>query len=107
MAITLTEAAASHVQNYLANNAGGVALKLAISTSGCSGYMYDLEFIDNIADELEVFESRGVKIAVDKLTLPLVDGTELDYRRDGLNEGFAFDNPNAKNMCGCGESFQV
>ena len=107
MTITITQAAADKVQHFLEQNAGGVALKISIGTSGCSGYMYELDFVDTIGDEDQVFEAHGVKVLVEKKNMPFVDGMSLDYRRDGLNEGFAFDNPNAKNLCGCGESFQV
>lgn len=107
MALTLTEAAADRVKAFLAQDDGGVAVKLEVSTAGCSGYRYNLSFIKAIAQSDVAFESQGVKVVVDAKMLPLIDGTQLDYRRDGLNEGFAFDNPNAKNLCGCGESFQV
>ncbi len=107
MAITLTEKAASHVQNFLARRGKGVGLRVGVRTSGCSGMAYKLEFADAVAPEDVQFESRGVRVVVDPKSLPYVDGTELDYSREGLNEGFKFRNPNVKDECGCGESFNV
>lgn len=107
MAITLTETAAERVQAFLDNRGKGVGLRLGIKTSGCSGMAYVLEFIDEIADEDTVFESQGVKIIVDAKSLIYIDGTELDYGKEGINEGFKFNNPNVKDQCGCGESFTV
>ena len=107
MAITLTEKAASHVSGYLARRGKGVGLRLGVRTTGCSGMAYKLEFADGVnPDDLE-FESHGVKVLVDPKSLPYIDGTELDYTREGLNEGFQFRNPNVKDECGCGESFNV
>ena len=107
MAITLTEKAAKHVSNFLAKRGKGVGVRLGVRTSGCSGMAYRLEFADDVhADDL-VFESRGVKVLVDPKSLPYLDGTELDFAREGLNEGFKFNNPNVKDQCGCGESFNV
>jgi iron-sulfur cluster assembly protein len=107
MAVTLTQAAADHVQAFLAKRGKGVGLRVGVRTSGCSGMAYKLEFADAIAAEDETFESHGVKVLVDQKSLPFVDGTELDYTREGLNEGFKFSNPNVKDQCGCGESFNV
>jgi len=107
MAISLTENAADHVRNFIEKRGGAAGLRLAVKTSGCSGLAYVLEFVDEIEDSDEVFESAGVKIVVDKKSLIYLDGTELDYKRDGLNEGFEFNNPNVKDACGCGESFTV
>jgi len=107
MAVTLTEKAASHVQNYIAKRGKGVALRIGVRTSGCSGFAYKLEFADAVNPEDELFESHGVKVVVDPKSLPFVDGTQLDYTREGLNEGFKFSNPNVKDECGCGESFNV
>jgi iron-sulfur cluster assembly protein len=107
MAITLTEKAASHVQSYLAKRGKGVGLRVGVRTSGCSGMAYKLEFADAIEPSDLQFESRGVRVVVDPKSLPYVDGTELDYTREGLNEGFKFRNPNVKDECGCGESFNV
>ena len=107
MAITLTEKAASHVQSFLAKRGKGVALRVGVRTSGCSGMAYKLEFADAIEPGDLQFESHGVRLVVDPKSLPYVDGTELDYTREGLNEGFKFRNPNVKDECGCGESFNV
>ena len=107
MAITLTEKAAQHVSRYLTRRGKGVGLRLGVKTTGCSGLAYKLEYADDVASEDTVFESRGVKVIVDPKSLPYIDGTELDFAREGLNEGFRFNNPNVKDECGCGESFRV
>ena len=107
MSITLTEKAATHVVNFIAKRGKGVGVRLGVRTSGCSGLAYKLEFADAINPEDLVFESRGVKVLVDPKSLPYLDGTELDFAREGLNEGFKFNNPNVKDQCGCGESFNV
>jgi iron-sulfur cluster assembly protein len=107
MAITLTDAAAERVKAFLDNRGKGIGLRLGIKTSGCSGMAYVLEFIDDLSEGDEVFESHGLKIIVDKKSLLYIDGTELDYGKEGLNEGFKFNNPNVKDQCGCGESFTV
>lgn len=107
MAITLTESAATRVQTFLSNRGKGVGLRLGVRTSGCSGMAYVLEFVDQLEEGDEVFEDKGVKVIVDQKSMLYLDGTELDYTREGLNEGFKFNNPNAKNACGCGESFNV
>jgi iron-sulfur cluster assembly protein len=107
MAITLTEKAASHVQGFIAKRGKGVALRIGVRTSGCSGFAYKLEFADSVNPDDTQFESHGVKVVVDAKSLPFVDGTQLDYAREGLNEGFKFSNPNVKDQCGCGESFNV
>jgi len=107
MAITLTENAASHVQKFLIKRGKGIGLRLGVRTSGCSGMAYKLEFVDEAgADDLQ-FVSAGVTVLVDPQSFPYMDGMELDYTRDGLNEGFKFNNPNVKDQCGCGESFKV
>ena len=105
--ITLTENAAKHVQNFIAKRGKGVGLRIGVRTSGCSGMAYKLEFADEAAGDDIQFESHGVKVLVDPKSLPYIDGMELDYTREGLNEGFKFSNPNVKNQCGCGESFGV
>jgi len=105
--ITLTEKAAQHVQSYLARRGKGVGLRVGVRTSGCSGMAYKLEFADTANPEDMQFESHGVKVLVDPKSLPYLQGTELDYAREGLNEGFKFRNPNVKDECGCGESFNV
>jgi len=107
MAITLTEKAANHVQSFLAKRGKGVGLRVGVRTSGCSGMAYKLEFADGVEANDVQFESHGVRVVVDPESLPYVDGTELDYTREGLNEGFKFNNPNVKDECGCGESFNV
>jgi iron-sulfur cluster assembly protein len=105
--ITLTDKAAQYVSRYLTRRGKGVGLRVGVKTTGCSGLAYKLEYADEIAAEDEVFESNGVKVIVDPKSLPYIDGTELDYAREGLNEGFRFNNPNVKDECGCGESFRV
>ncbi len=105
--ITLTENAARHVQSNLAKRGKGVGLRVGVRTSGCSGMAYKLEFADVVNPEDHQFESHGVKLVVDPKSLPYLTGTELDYAREGLNEGFKFRNPNVKDECGCGESFNV
>jgi len=107
MAITLTERAATRVQNFMKNRGKGVGLRLGVKTSGCSGMAYSLEFADELDEDELTFESFGVTVLVDPKSLPYLDGMELDYAKEGLNEGFKFNNPNVKNTCGCGESFSV
>ena len=105
--ITLTEKAANHVRSTLAKRGKGVGLRVGVRTSGCSGLAYKLEFADAVNPEDQQFESHGVKLFVDSKSLQYIDGTELDYTREGLNEGFKFRNPKVKDECGCGESFNV
>ena len=105
--ISLTERAAEHVRGYLARHDNGIGLRVGVKTTGCSGYQYVIEPAENIADTDQVFESRGVKVVIDNLSLGYLAGTELDYRREGLNEGFRFNNPNVSETCGCGESFSI
>ncbi len=107
MAISLTEVAAQRVRRFLDSRGHGLGVRLAVKTSGCSGLAYVLEFVDDLSDDDQVFEDRGIKIIVDQKSLVYLDGTELDYGKEGLNEGFKFNNPNVKDECGCGESFQV
>jgi len=107
MALTLTEKAAKHVQKSLTNRGKGIGLRLGVKTSGCSGMAYTMEFADGAGEDDQIFESQGIKILVDPKSLAYIDGTELDYVREGLNEGFKFNNPNIKDSCGCGESFSV
>jgi iron-sulfur cluster assembly protein len=107
MGVTLSEQAAKHVANYMTKRGKGIGLRLGVRTSGCSGMAYKLEFADeSLPDDIE-FESHGVKVLIDPKSLPYLEGTELDYTREGLNEGFKFNNPNVKDACGCGESFNV
>ena len=105
--ISLTTSAASHVSNFLAKRGKGIGIRIGVKTSGCSGMAYKLEFADGPDAEDVIFESHGVKVLVDPKSLPYIDGTELDYTKEGLNEGFKFNNPNVKGECGCGESFTV
>jgi len=107
MAITLTEAAAKRVQAFLDKRGKGIGLRLGVKTSGCSGMAYVIEFVDDLDDDDQVFEDHGVKVVIDPKSLIYLDGTEVDFTREGLNEGFKFNNPNAANECGCGESFTV
>ena len=107
MAITLTERAAQRVKVFIANRGSGQGLRLGVKTTGCSGMAYVLEFAEGADEGDQVFESQGVKIFVDAKSLLYIDGTELDFAKEGLNEGFKFNNPNEKDTCGCGESFTV
>jgi iron-sulfur cluster assembly protein len=107
MTVTLTQRAATHVSNFLTKRGKGVGLRLGVRTSGCSGMAYKLEFADAVNPDDVLFESNGVKVIIDPKSLPYLEGTELDFAREGLNEGFKFNNPNVKDECGCGESFNV
>lgn len=107
MSITLTETAAHRVRTFLENRGKGIGLRLGVKTSGCSGLAYVLEFVDVLNEDDHVFEQHGVKVIVDEKSLVYLAGTELDYVKEGLNEGFKYSNPNVKNECGCGESFNV
>lgn len=104
MGVTLTEKAAAHIKNYIEKRGKGVGLRLGVRTSGCSGMAYTLEFADDFNDTDSQFESFGVKVLIDPKSLVYLEGTELDFVREGLNEGFKFNNPNVKSACGCGES---
>ena len=105
--ISITENAATRVQDFLSKRGEGVGVRLGVKTTGCSGLAYTLEFVDDIEDSDQVFDSQGVRIIVDSKSLVYLDGTELDFVKEGLNEGFQFNNPNVKDSCGCGESFTV
>ncbi len=107
MAISLTDAAADRVRTFLANRGKGLGLRLGVKTTGCSGLAYVLEFVDELQEGDEVFEHNDVKVIIDAKSLVYLDGTELDFVKNGLNEGFEFKNPNQKDECGCGESFTV
>jgi iron-sulfur cluster assembly protein len=107
MAITLSPAAAKHVNKYLSKRGRGVGVRLGIKTTGCSGLAYKLEYVDEPAPEDLVFEDQGLKILIDPKSLAYLDGTQLDFVREGLNEGFKFNNPNERDRCGCGESFRI
>jgi len=105
--ISLTENAARHVQSCLQGRGKGEGVRLGVKTSGCSGLAYVLEFVDEADNSDQVFESHGVKIYIDAKSLSFLDGTQMDFVKEGLNEGFKFTNPNQKGECGCGESFTV
>ncbi|HEX6633162.1 MAG TPA: iron-sulfur cluster assembly protein IscA [Usitatibacter sp.] len=107
MAVTLTDRAAEHVRRYIEKRGKGVGVRLGVKTTGCSGLAYKLEFADDVQPEDQEFESNGVRVLIDPKSLAYLDGTELDFVREGLNEGFRFNNPNEKDRCGCGESFNV
>jgi iron-sulfur cluster assembly protein len=107
MAISLTEAAANHVRRSLENRGKGQGVRLGVKTTGCSGLGYVLEYVDELKGSDCVFESHGLKVVVDEDSLDFLDGTELDFVREGINEGFKFNNPNVRGECGCGESFSV
>ena len=107
MAITLTESAAKHVNRYLAKRGKGLGVRLGVKTTGCSGLAYKLEYVDASEPEDVIFEDHGVKVLVDPKSLAYIDGTQLDFVREGLNEGFKFSNPNEHDRCGCGESFRI
>ena len=107
MAVTLTSQAANHISRYLQRRGKGMGLRLGVRTTGCSGMAYKLEYVDEVLDEDIVFEGHGVKLLIDPKSLAYIDGTELDFVREGLNEGFRFNNPNERDRCGCGESFRV
>lgn len=107
MSISLTESAANHVRNYLDNRGKGVGLRLGVRTTGCSGMAYVLEFADEVGEDDVTFNDKDVTVVIDKKSLLYLDGTELDFTREGLNEGFKFNNPNVRDECGCGESFTV
>jgi iron-sulfur cluster assembly protein len=107
MTVTLTEKAARRVQQSISNRGTGIGLRLGVRTAGCSGLAYTMEFADNKNAEDVAFESQGITLLIDPKSLPYLSGTELDFVREGLNEGFKFINPNSKAQCGCGESFTV
>ncbi len=107
MSVTITERAAERVEAFLTNRGKGIGIRLAVRTSGCSGMAYEIEFADEVREEDSVFEGHGVKVIIDPKSLVYLQGTEIDYTKEGLNEGFKFINPNAKAACGCGESFNI
>ena len=107
MAVSLTESAAERVRRHIAQRGRGVGLRLGVKTSGCSGFSYVVDYADDVGSEDLVFDSHGVKVVVDRAQLAAVDGTQIDFVRQGLNETFSFDNPNVRAQCGCGESFSV
>ncbi len=107
MAITITETAAKHVADQIDKRGHGLGVRVGVTTTGCSGMAYVLEYVDEVENDDEVFEHNGVKIFVDPKSLLYIDGTEMDFVTQGVNQGFEFKNPNAKGECGCGESFNV
>jgi len=107
MAISLTESAATRIKNFLSSRGHGVGLRLAVRKTGCSGFAYVINYADDAQPNDLVFEDRGVKVFVDRDSLSLIDGTQVDFVKQGLNEAFRFRNPNVKGECGCGESFSV
>jgi len=107
MAITLTDSAANRVLSYLDARGSGVGLRLGVTQTGCSGYSYVINYADEIADSDVIFEDKGVTVVIDPEALALIDGTEVDFVKNGLNEAFSFRNPNISGECGCGESFNI
>lgn len=107
MAITMTSAATKHIRHALEGRGKGLGIRLGVRTTGCSGMAYVLEFVDEFEAQDQVFDNDGIKVIVDPKSLVYIDGTELDFVREGLNEGFKFNNPNVRGECGCGESFSV
>jgi len=105
MSISLSESAASRIKHFMSEKPGSIGLRLGVKRTGCSGYAYVVNYANSVAATDQVFEDRGVTIVVDQDSLPLIDGTEVDFVRQGLNEAFRFKNPKAKGECGCGESF--
>lgn len=107
MSITLTAQAAEHINKHLEKRGAGLGLRLGVRLTGCSGMAYDVSYVDEVADNDYVFEDQGVRVYVDPRSLPFVDGTQIDFERQGLSALFKFRNPNEKAACGCGESFTV
>ncbi|MGJ8679731.1 iron-sulfur cluster assembly protein IscA [Paraglaciecola sp.] len=107
MGISVSDSAAKRARTFLENRGSGIGLRLGVKTTGCSGLAYVLEFVDEVNDDDQVFENNGVKVIIDGKSLVYLEGTHLDFKKDGLNEGFEFTNPNANGECGCGESFNV
>ncbi|WP_325197892.1 iron-sulfur cluster assembly protein IscA [Kingella oralis] len=105
--ITITENAVKQIRKFLTNRGKGGGIRIGVKTSGCSGMAYTLEFVDEIQPEDQVFEQDGVKVFIDPKSMVYLDGTQVDFAKEGLQEGFKFENPNAKESCGCGESFHV
>ena len=107
MAISLTESAANRVRDHIERRGGGLGLRLGVRKTGCSGFAYVINYADEIADDDLVFEDHGVTVVVDRASLEYIDGTEVDFVKQGLNEAFRFRNPNIRGECGCGESFSI
>lgn len=107
MAISLTEPAAERVRSYLDNRGSGIGLRIGVKKTGCNGFAYVVNYADAINDDDSIFEDSGVTVVVDQESLALIDGTEVDFVKEGLNEAFRFRNPNISGECGCGESFSI
>ncbi len=107
MAISLTEPAAKRVTDHLEARGAGIGLRIGVQKTGCNGYAYVVNYADEVNEDDQVFEDRGVTIVVDRQSLELIDGTEVDFIKEGLNEAFKFRNPNVSGECGCGESFNL
>jgi len=107
MSITLTATAGNHIERFLQKRGKGLGVRLAVKTTGCSGLSYVIEYADEVGMDDTIFEDRGIKVIVDAKSLVYLDGTQLDFVKEGLNEGFKFTNPNEKGRCGCGESFSI
>jgi iron-sulfur cluster assembly protein len=107
MAVSLTPSAAERVRAYLAKRGSGIGLRVGVRKTGCSGYAYVIDYADSLEPDDEVFEESGVKVVVDAKSLELIDGTQVDFVKEGINEAFKFRNPNVRGECGCGESFSV
>ena len=107
MSITITQTAAKHVNEHLMSRGTGIGLRLGVKTTGCSGLAYVIEFADKVENDDKVFENNGIKLIINPKCYVYLKGTELDFGKEGLNEGFKFNNPNVKDKCGCGESFYV
>ena len=105
--ITITENAAKHINSYLTKRGKGLGVRLGVKTSGCSGMAYNLEFVDEVNEDDLIFEEHGARVYIDPKSWVYLDGTQVDYTKEGLQEGFKFENPNVKDSCGCGESFHV
>ena len=105
--ITITENAAKHINSYLTKRGKGLGVRLGVKTSGCSGMAYNLEFVDEVNEDDLIFEEHGARVYIDPKSLVYLDGTQVDYTKEGLQEGFKFENPNVKDSCGCGEGFHV
>lgn len=107
MAISLTETAAERVRNFMATEPSATALRLGVKKTGCSGFAYVVELTSRVGEDDHVFDTEGLRIVVSDKNLPLLDGTRIDFTKQGLNEMFEYDNPNVKSLCGCGESFGI
>ena len=106
MAITLTDSAAERIKRFLSQQ-GGVGMRIGVKKTGCSGFAYVVELTEEVSESDQTFEDQGVKMVIDSGALPYLDGMRIDFAHDGLNEGFQYDNPNVKSLCGCGESFGI